>query len=70
VDSHHDISSLTHFAELGEWVNIPTTYAGGAKSRAKSHRARHLSLIFDSGISDLDLVDELSGGKVDLTYGR
>ncbi|KIO31041.1 hypothetical protein M407DRAFT_141375 [Tulasnella calospora MUT 4182] len=37
---------------LGEWVKIPTTYAGGAKD-----------------ISDLDLVDRLSGGKVDLTYG-
>ncbi|ETW84061.1 hypothetical protein HETIRDRAFT_381409 [Heterobasidion irregulare TC 32-1] len=38
--------------KLGEWVNIPTTYAGGAKD-----------------ISDLDLVQRLSGGKVDLTYG-
>ncbi|EKM59335.1 uncharacterized protein PHACADRAFT_136930 [Phanerochaete carnosa HHB-10118-sp] len=38
--------------KLGEWVTIPTTYAGGARS-----------------ISDLDLVDNLSGGKVDLTYG-
>ncbi|PPQ98539.1 hypothetical protein CVT24_004030 [Panaeolus cyanescens] len=37
---------------LGEWVTIPTTYAGGAKD-----------------ISDLDLVDRLSNGKVDLTYG-
>ncbi|KAG9051423.1 Enzyme that catalyzes the fourth step in the histidine pathway [Tulasnella sp. UAMH 9824] len=37
---------------LGEWVKIPTTYAGGAKD-----------------ISDLDLVDRLSNGKVDLTYG-
>ncbi|KAH9846970.1 Phosphoribosylformimino-5-aminoimidazole carboxamide ribotide isomerase [Lenzites betulinus] len=39
-------------SKLGEWVTIPTTYAGGAKS-----------------ISDLDLVDRLSAGKVDLTYG-
>lgn len=39
-------------SKLGEWVRIPTTYAGGAKD-----------------ISDLDLVDELSGGRVDLTYG-
>ncbi|KAJ6599069.1 Phosphoribosylformimino-5-aminoimidazole carboxamide ribotide isomerase [Mycena vulgaris] len=38
--------------KLGEWVGIPCTYAGGAKS-----------------IDDLDLVDRLSGGKVDLTYG-
>ncbi|KAJ7700089.1 Phosphoribosylformimino-5-aminoimidazole carboxamide ribotide isomerase [Mycena rosella] len=38
--------------KLGEWVAIPCTYAGGAKS-----------------IDDLDLVDRLSGGKVDLTYG-
>ncbi|EGN93041.1 hypothetical protein SERLA73DRAFT_116453 [Serpula lacrymans var. lacrymans S7.3] len=38
--------------KLGEWVNIPTTYAGGAKD-----------------ISDLDLVEKLSVGRVDLTYG-
>ncbi|KAH7097465.1 Phosphoribosylformimino-5-aminoimidazole carboxamide ribotide isomerase [Auriculariales sp. MPI-PUGE-AT-0066] len=38
--------------KLGEWVTIPTTYAGGAKS-----------------IDDLDLVDRLSSGKVDLTFG-
>ncbi|KAF8507604.1 Phosphoribosylformimino-5-aminoimidazole carboxamide ribotide isomerase [Gautieria morchelliformis] len=38
--------------KLGEWVHIPTTYAGGAKD-----------------ISDLDLVDRLSDGRVDLTYG-
>jgi len=37
---------------LGEWVNIPTTYAGGARA-----------------LSDLDLVDRLSNGKVDLTFG-
>jgi len=37
---------------LGEWVKLPTTYAGGAKD-----------------ISDLDLVDRLSDGRVDLTYG-
>ncbi|KAH7887742.1 hypothetical protein F5I97DRAFT_1951900 [Phlebopus sp. FC_14] len=37
---------------LGEWVTIPTTYAGGAKH-----------------ITDLDLVNGLSNGKVDLTYG-
>ncbi|KAG8850407.1 Enzyme that catalyzes the fourth step in the histidine pathway [Serendipita sp. 411] len=38
--------------KLGEWVKIPTTYAGGAKE-----------------IGDLDLVDKLSAGKVDLTFG-
>ncbi|KAH9482645.1 Enzyme that catalyzes the fourth step in the histidine pathway [Psilocybe cubensis] len=38
--------------KLGEWVTIPTTYAGGAKD-----------------ISDLALVDRLSQGRVDLTYG-
>ncbi|KAK0486965.1 hypothetical protein EDD18DRAFT_1260050 [Armillaria luteobubalina] len=38
---------------LGDWVKIPTTYAGGAKD-----------------IDDLDLVNRLSGGRVDLTYGR
>lgn len=37
---------------LGEWVTIPTTYAGGAYS-----------------IDDLKRVEELSDGKVDLTYG-
>ncbi|KAI0832490.1 Phosphoribosylformimino-5-aminoimidazole carboxamide ribotide isomerase [Trametes gibbosa] len=39
-------------SKLGEWVTIPTTYAGGARS-----------------VSDLELVDRLSSGKVDLTYG-
>ncbi|KAG6817406.1 hypothetical protein H0H87_009050 [Tephrocybe sp. NHM501043] len=38
--------------KLGQWVRIPTTYAGGAKD-----------------IGDLDLVQRLSGGCVDLTYG-
>jgi len=38
--------------KLGEWVTIPTTYAGGARD-----------------ISDLALVDQLSKGRVDLTYG-
>lgn len=37
---------------LGEWVDIPCTYAGGAK-----------------GLSDLELVNKLSKGKVGLTYG-
>ncbi|KAL1935138.1 hypothetical protein VTP01DRAFT_4278 [Rhizomucor pusillus] len=38
--------------KLGEWVKIPTTYAGGGKS-----------------LEDLALVDKLSNGKVDLTFG-
>ncbi|KZP33027.1 Phosphoribosylformimino-5-aminoimidazole carboxamide ribotide isomerase [Athelia psychrophila] len=38
--------------KLGEWTQIPTTYAGGAKD-----------------ISDLDLINTLSRGRVDLTYG-
>ncbi|GAA5998698.1 1-(5-phosphoribosyl)-5- ((5-phosphoribosylamino)methylideneamino)imidazole-4-carboxamide isomerase HIS6 [Rhodotorula paludigena] len=38
--------------KLGEWVTIPTTYAGGARST-----------------DDLRLVEQLSGGKVDLTFG-
>ncbi|CEP17285.1 hypothetical protein [Parasitella parasitica] len=37
---------------LGQWVTIPTTYAGGGRS-----------------MEDLKLVDELSHGKVDLTFG-
>jgi len=37
---------------LGEWVTIPTTYAGGGKEFA-----------------DLERVERLSGGKVDLTFG-
>ncbi|KAI8329923.1 hypothetical protein BC941DRAFT_441617 [Chlamydoabsidia padenii] len=37
---------------LGQWVSIPTTYAGGGRS-----------------LDDLALVQQLSGGKVDLTYG-
>ncbi|KAM6495886.1 hypothetical protein JOM56_008592 [Amanita muscaria] len=39
-------------SKLGEWVTIPTTYAGGAKA-----------------LGDLDLVQSLSKGQVDLTYG-
>lgn len=37
---------------LGQWCDIPVTYAGGAKE-----------------LEDLELVDRLSGGKVDLTFG-
>ncbi|PBK69616.1 Phosphoribosylformimino-5-aminoimidazole carboxamide ribotide isomerase [Armillaria solidipes] len=39
-------------SRLGDWVKIPTTYAGGAKD-----------------IEDLGLVNRLSAGRVDLTYG-
>ncbi|EPX71533.1 1-(5-phosphoribosyl)-5-[(5-phosphoribosylamino) methylideneamino]imidazole-4-carboxamide isomerase [Schizosaccharomyces octosporus yFS286] len=38
--------------KLGEWVTIPTTYAGGGRN-----------------IEDLELVNTLSHGKVDLTIG-
>ena len=37
---------------LGEWVSLPTTYAGGAKR-----------------LEDVALVEDLSGGKIDLTIG-
>ena len=37
---------------LGEWVRLPTTYAGGARL-----------------LTDIARVEELSGGKVDLTIG-
>lgn len=64
--------------ELGEWCKIPTTYAGGARSED----SRSFPLLVDLvprwltrswsnlGVQDLDLVDRLSGGKVDLTFGR
>jgi len=66
-------SVLESEIELGEWVKVPTTYAGGAKGQ---------SLLVPRGcavrptdplsvdISDLDLVDRLSDGRIDLTYGR
>jgi phosphoribosylformimino-5-aminoimidazole carboxamide ribotide isomerase len=53
--------------ELGEWVNIPCTYAGGAKSKVFRTTMISLTIV---GIDDLDLVHRLSKGKVDLTYGR
>ena len=37
---------------LGDWVTLPTTYAGGARR-----------------LEDVALVEDLSGGKVDLTIG-
>lgn len=39
-------------AHLGCITNIPTTYAGGARS-----------------LDDIELVDRLGKGKIDLTYG-
>ena len=38
--------------KLGEWCNLPVTYAGGGKS-----------------VEDLECVQRLSSGKVDLTIG-
>lgn len=64
-------------AELGEWVTIPTTYAGGARSKSRAdaqsfippfHADRRPLLL--AGIDDLKLVNDLSNGKVDLTFGR
>ena len=59
--------------ELGEWVKVPTTYAGGAKGQlllALWGGAVRLTDPLSADISDLDLVDRLSAGRVDLTYGR
>jgi len=50
----------TAYAGLGEWVSIPTTYAGGA-------RRTYRSLTPD--LDDIRLVDKLSNGRVDLTFG-
>lgn len=56
--------------ELGEWVTIPTTYAGGAKC-GSFHEVQALGPnLLHTAVSDLELVDHLSGGEVDLTYGR
>ena len=38
--------------KLGQWTQLPCTYAGGAR-----------------GLNDLERVDQLSGGHVDLTIG-
>jgi phosphoribosylformimino-5-aminoimidazole carboxamide ribotide isomerase len=59
--------------ELGEWVGVPTTYAGGAKGRLSLVLWGCVARLTDplsADISDLDLVDRLSEGRVDLTYGR
>lgn len=67
-----------HFLELGQWCNIPTTYAGGAK-RASDYLlvptdscSNFLCILISSfaiDLDDLNLVDKLSNGKVDLTFG-
>lgn len=51
---------------LGEWVTIPCTYAGGAKGQSAVDGIVRAESV---DISDLALVDWLSGGKVDLTFG-
>lgn len=59
--------------ELGEWTKVPTTYAGGAKGQLSLvlwGRTVRLTDPLSVDISDLDLVDRLSNGRVDLTYGR
>ena len=66
-------SFLNPRLELGEWVKVPTTYAGGAKGRLLLVLQGSVARLTDPlsvDISDLDLVDRLSGGRVDLTYGR
>lgn len=63
---------------LGEWVTIPCTYAGGAKCECIPVDGLLCLLSdltadvyrLDVAISDLELVDRLSQGKVGLTYGR
>ncbi|ORX39740.1 histidine biosynthesis enzyme 1--5-imidazole-4-carboxamide isomerase [Kockovaella imperatae] len=55
---------------LGEWVSIPCTYAGGAKGKSRGRLSMPPSLLMDPpDLSDLALVDKLSNGKVDLTFG-
>ncbi|KAJ8697855.1 Enzyme that catalyzes the fourth step in the histidine pathway [Pleurotus ostreatus] len=54
--------------KLGQWVRIPTTYAGGAKGEFCGFTVTQ-TLNNASDISDMDLVDKLSEGRVDLTFG-
>ncbi len=64
-------SNILMLAELGGWVTIPTTYAGGAKRSVCSSLPLRKHLVTNTAdVADLDLVDRLSGGRVDLTYGR
>jgi len=66
-------SVLTSGIGLGEWVKVPTTYAGGAKGQlllATWGCVVRLTDPLSVDVSDLDLVDRLSDGRVDLTYGR
>ncbi|KAK4689970.1 hypothetical protein P7C73_g162, partial [Tremellales sp. Uapishka_1] len=55
---------------LGEWVSIPCTYAGGARGELGSHILPSASTDdAKPDVSDLELIDRLSNGKVDLTFG-
>lgn len=58
---------------LGKWVTIPTTYAGGGRCKALDppplYYFNSYYLLF-LGLEDLALVEKLSNGKVDLTFGR
>ena len=70
---HYGSSVLTSETGLGEWVKVPTTYAGGAKGKLLLALWGCVVRLTDPSsvdISDLDLVDRLSDGRVDLTYGR
>lgn len=57
---------------LGEWVTIPTTYAGGGRCKIVTNICVDsiLTSLFLVAMEDLKLVDKLSHGKVDLTFGR
>ena len=61
--------------DLGKWCQIPCTYAGGGKGMCSQQDGNYdgpmlKTMSFPADISDLALVEQLSGGKVDLTYGR
>ena len=63
-------SLIRTLLDLGQWVSIPTTYAGGAKGDYEISLLFHVRSPFAQDLRDLDLVNRLSNGKVDLTYGR
>ncbi|KAK7061719.1 alcohol dehydrogenase [Favolaschia claudopus] len=65
----HGLTAQQQIVELGEWVRIPCTYAGGARGVVVVMLGIVLSDTH-AAINDLDLVHRLSGGRVDLTYGR